>query len=201
MITIDGRKTDMKVGNFANLEEILVEVMQEESLGNRIVTDVLLNEESFTELYPHQAEDIDASDIQSLEVKTVSISDMAADVTTELYKVITLMTSGGKRVAELLRQAEIGAALEVLQDVADVTRHFLGIVALLRSEFSINRDSELEPMATQLNKLLDEIVEVIAQEDWVLMADLAEFEFLPACNAWTSVLGNLAQDIAQHKAA
>lgn len=201
MIIIDGRKTDMKVGSFANLEEILVEVMQEESLENRIVTDVLLNDESFTELYPHQAEDIDASDIQSLEVKTVSVSDMAADVTTELYKVITLMTTGGKRVAELLRQAEIGAALEVLQDVADVTRHFLGIVALLRSEFSIDRDSELEPMAAQLNSLLDEIADVISKEDWVLMADLAEFEFLPACNAWTSVLGNLAQDIAQHKAA
>lgn len=201
MIVIDGRKVNMQVSNFANLEEVLVEVMQAEDMENRIVTDVILNDEAFSELYPHQAEDIDVSEIKSLEVKSVSIAHMAAEVTTELYKVIGLMAAGGKRVAQMLRSAEIASGLEVLQDVTEVTRHFLGMVALLRNEFSINRDSELEPMAEQLSSLIDEMSEVMEQEDWVLMADLAEFEFLPACESWNSVLSNLAEDIAQFKAA
>lgn len=201
MIIIDGRNTGIKVGTFANLEEILVTMMEDETMDNRIVTDVLVNDEAFSELYPHQAEDIDASEIQKVEIRSVSVAEMAADVTGELYKVITLMTIGAKRVAQELRQSEVANGLEVLQDVIDVTRHFLGTVAVLRSEFSINREDELVDMTEKLGDLLSEMSEVLEMEDWMLLADLTEYEFLPACEAWNSVLGNLADDIAHHKAA
>jgi hypothetical protein len=170
-------------------------------MDNRIVTDVLVNDEAFSELYPHQAEDIDASDIQKVELRSVSVAKMAADVTGELYKVITLMTVGAKRVAQEMRQAEISSGLEVLQDVVDVTRNFLVTVSILRDEFSIHREAELMPLTNKLSTLLEEINDVLLQEDWVLLADLAEYEFLPTCEAWTSVLGNLADDIALYKVA
>lgn len=200
MIVIDGRKSDMQVSNFANLEEILVQVMEEE-MENRIVTDVLLNDESFSELYPHQAEDIEASEIQKLEVRSVSIEEMASDVTTELFKVIRIMESGARRASELMRKAEITDALEVTADLIDVTRHFLGTIGILRCEFSIDREAELAPLAEKMSTLLDEMAEMLSEEDWFLLADLAEYEFLPACAAWNSVLENLALDIAKYKAA
>ncbi|MDL2307659.1 hypothetical protein LJC48_06530 [Desulfovibrio sp. OttesenSCG-928-C06] len=201
MIIVDGRNSEMKVGSFANLEEILVQIMEGEAMDNRIVTDVLVNDESFSELYPHQAEDIEAAEIQKLEIRSVSVAEMAADITGELYKVITLMTVGGKRVAQELRQAEVANALEVLQDVLEVTRNFLSTVGLLRSEFSARHDSDIAKLTDKLDALLNEMSEVLEQEDWMLMADLTEYEFLPACEAWNSVLGYLAEDIAQHKAA
>lgn len=201
MIIIDGRSTDLKVGNFANLEEILVNMLEDECMQERIVTDVFVNDESFSELYPHQAEDIDASEIDKVEIRSVTMTQMASDITTELYKVVSLMMVGGKRIAGMMREYEIGSALDVLQDVLDVTRNFLGTLALLRSEFSINREDELAPMTERLGELLDEINDVVEQEDWMLMADLIEYEFLPSCEAWNSVLNNLAADIAQSKAA
>lgn len=200
MIIIDGRASEMRVQNFANLEDLLLGVM-EDKLDNRVVTDVLVNDESFSELYPHQAEDIEISDVRKVEIRTVAVADMASDINTELHKVIKLMTSGASRAAALLRKAEIGASLEVVADIIDVTRHFLGMVALLRKEFSINRDAELGPLADNLSSLLDEMSDMIDQEDWFMLADLAEYEFLPACEEWNSVLGNLAQDIAAYKAA
>jgi hypothetical protein len=201
MIFIDGRNTKMKVGNFANLEEILVKLMEDETMDNRIVTDVLVNDEAFSELYPHQAEDIDASEIRKVEIRSVSVARMAADVTGELYKVITLMTVGAKRVAQEMRQAEISSGMEVLQDVIDVTRNFLVTFDILRREFSIHREQELLPLTTRLSELLEEINQVLSQEDWVLLADLAEYEFLPVCEAWNAVLATLADDISQYKAA
>ncbi|MCL1889130.1 MAG: hypothetical protein FWF99_01325 [Desulfovibrionaceae bacterium] len=201
MIIIDGRTSALQVSNFANLEELLVQTFSENQLENRIVTDVLVNDEAFSELYPHQSEDIENSDIRKVEIRTVSVEEMAADITTELYKVITLMTSGATRAAELLRKAEIGTSLEVMADVIDVTRHFLGVVALLRSEFSINRDNELSPLTEKMSEILDEMAEMTRQEDWFMLADLAEYEFLPICENWNSVLGNLARDIAEYKAA
>lgn len=200
MIVIDDRKSEMQVSNFANLEEILVQVMQND-MDNRIVTDVLVNDEAFSELYPHQAEDIQSSEIQKLEVRTVAVEEMAADVTDELYKVINLMSDGGKRAAVFFRKAEIGNGLEVIADVIDVTRHFLGTIAILRCEFSIGRETELAPVVEGMSQLLDEMSEMITEEDWFLLADLAEYEFLPACDKWNSVLENLAQDIANYKAA
>ena len=200
MIVIDGRTSNMQVSNFSNLEEILIQVMENE-LENRVVTDVLVNEEAFSELYPHQAEDIESSEIRKVEVRTVSVQQMANDVTTELHKVLSLMSSGSTQAASLLRKAEIGSALEVVADVIDVTRHFLGMIALLRNEFSINRDGELEPLAERMIALLDEMSDMIGQEDWFLLADLAEYEFMPVCEQWNSVLVNLAHDIAEHKAA
>lgn len=190
----------MQISNFANLEEILVQVMNSD-MENRIVTDVFINDEAFSELYPHQAEDIDSSEIQKVEVCSVSMEEMAADVTVELHKVISLMESGAQRTASLLRKAEIGSALEVSADVIDVTRHFLGTVGVLRCEFSINRDEELTPLIDNMSSLLDEMSSMISEEDWFLLADLAEYEFLPACAQWDSVLKNLAKDIAKYKAA
>lgn len=200
MIVIDGRTSDMQVSNFANLEEILVQVMQAE-MENRIVTDVFVNDEAFSELYPHQAEDIESSEIQKLEVRSVSVETMAADVTVELHKVINIMESGAKRAATLMRKSDLSEALEVTADLVDVTRHFLGTVSVLRAEFSINRENELAPLADKMSTLLDEMAEMISEEDWFLLADLAEYEFLPACAEWNSVLTNLAQDIAKYKAA
>jgi hypothetical protein len=200
MIVIDGRASNLQASDFANLEELLVRVLEEE-LENRVVTDVLVNGEPFSELYPHQAEDIGIGDVREVEIRTVSVESMAADITTELYKVISLMTSGASRAAALMRRAEIGSSLEVVADLVEVTRHFLGTVALLRQEFSINRDSELAPLVENMSSLLDEMSEMIEQEDWFMLADLAEYEFLSACSEWNAVLANLAQDIAAYKAA
>ncbi len=201
MIIIDGRQSDMHVNNFSNLEEILIKVMEAESMENRIVTDVLVNDEAFSEIYPHQAEDIESADIRRVEVRSVSMREMAADVATELYKVITLMTSGARRVAVLLRQADTLEGLEVLQDVIDVTRNFLGTVGLLRQQFSAAQDREIAPLTSALDANLQEMLDVMDNEDWILLADLVEYEFLPLCRDWNEVIANLETDISSVKAA
>ena len=196
MIVIDGRQSTIEMGNFANLEEILVKVMEEETLTDRIVTDVLVNDQAFSEIYPHQAEDINSQDITRLELRTMSMDEIAGDVTQELYKVIMLMTSGGKRVSGLFRQGDVAEALEVLQDLLEVTRHFLGTVGVLRDHFRQEDESYIKDVSAKLDSLLEEMSDVMSNQDWILLADLMEYEFLPACNEWNAVLNSLGQDIA-----
>ncbi len=196
MIVIDGRQSALEMGSFANLEEILVKVMEEETLADRIVTDVLVNDEAFSELYPHQAEDISTEEIQRVELRTASMDEMAGDITQELYKVIGIMSTGGKRVAGLFRQGDIAEALEVLQDLLEVTRHFLGTVGVLRDHFRQEDESQIKAVSLTLDNLLEEMSDVMANQDWILLADLMEYEFLPACGEWTAVLDSLGQDIA-----
>lgn len=195
MIVIDGQQTEMKLGSFANLEEILVKVLTEDYLENRIVTDVIVNDETFSEIYPHQAEDVQTDEIRTLEIRTVPVGEMAVNISRELYKVVQVMTSGAKQVATLFRQADDTEALELLQDLIDVTRDFMGMISTLRAEFSLRGGIDFQSNVDQISDLLTEMTEVLENEDWILLADLLEYEFLPVCENWKQVIQSLREDI------
>lgn len=193
MISVDGRETGMEIKQFQNLEEILLRIMETNELDGRIVTDVFVNNETFSEIYPHQAEDIEVDEIESVEVKSVPVADMALDMTMELGKVVRLMDHGARRVAELFRQADDAEALEVYQDLMDVTRDFLNMIGVLRSEAVKRTDSAFDAAADEISNLFSEMLEVLENEDWILLADLLEYEFIPAMGRFKVVIGELQQ--------
>lgn len=195
MIVIDGKQYDIGAVNFQNLEQVFTKVVEDGHLEDRIVTDVLLNNEPFTEIYPHQSEDIEMSEVQSLEIVTMSAGEMAVEVTLELYKVVNIMAEGGKRVAQLFRQADDAEALDTYQDLLDVIRNFLRTIGVLRDEYSLKDNTQYTKAAENLNELFTEMSSVLENEDWILLADLLEYEFLPAVEKWKSVIKNLRDDI------
>ena len=195
MITIDGRQSEMEIGNFANLEEILVGVMSNEDMSSRIVTDVLVNEETFSEIYPHQAEDIGSEFIKSVEVRSMPVGEMAINIAREMYKVAQMMSNGARHVARLFRQADDAEALDMLQDLLDVTRDFMTMIGVLRNEFCLaGGNREFSESSEQLSNLLTEMSEVLESSDWILLADLLEYEFLPLSQNWKQVI----QSIREH---
>lgn len=197
MIIIDGRQSELNVGNFANLEEILVNVMCDGIMENRVVTDVLVNNETFSEIYPHQAEDIGSDFIKSVEVRSVPVGEMAVSIAREMYKVAQIMANGSHHVARLFRQAEDAEALELFQDLLDVTRDFMAMLGVLRAEFALSNTKEFMENVDQFSSLLSEMTEVLESEDWILLADLLEYEFLPVCESWKKVIQVLREDIRQ----
>ncbi len=197
MIIIDGSQSDMQVTNFSNLQEILVKVMEDSNMEDRIITDVIVNKEQFSEIYPHQAEDIDSDSIESVEVRSVPVKQMALDITEEMFKVSQLMMAAGKQVANLFRQADDTEGLELLQDLLDVTRDFMGMIEALRNQFSLEKTVEFSTNSEKLSSLLSEMAEVLESEDWVLFADLLEYEYVPTCEKWKEITQTLRQSIEQ----
>lgn len=195
MILIDGNKSDLAIQDFENLEQIITEVVDNGHISERIVTDVLLNSEPFSEIYPHQAEDIDSGEIEKLEIKTVPVQQMASDIVTELYKVIKLMASGGREVAALFRQADDAEALETYQDLLDVTRSFIIMIGVIKEEFSMQEHEAFKAATEELSSLFSEMTDVLSNEDWILLADLLEYEFLPAVSKWEKVIDQLRADV------
>lgn len=193
MISVDGRATGMEIGQFQNLEEILLKIMDGTELEGRVVTDVFVNNESFSEIYPHQAEDIECGEIESVEIRSVPVADMALDISKELRKVVLLLDQGARRVAELFRQAEDAEALEVYQDLLDVTRDFLNMIGVLRGEALSTGDAAFDTAAEEISSLFSEMLEVLENEDWILLADLLEYEFIPAMSRWKTVIDTLQE--------
>ncbi|CCO23891.1 hypothetical protein [Maridesulfovibrio hydrothermalis] len=197
MIVIDGTRTEIDVRSFENLEQVFEKVLESGHLDDRIVTDVLVNKEPFSEIYPNQSEDIETSEIDSLEIVSATAAEMASSITLELYKVVNIMAGGGKQVAELFRQADDAEALELYQDLLDVTRDFLGMVGSLRDHFSLKDDNDFGKVVEEFSALFSEMTEVLENEDWILLADLLEYEFLPSVEKWKSVISAIREDIRE----
>lgn len=197
MIVIDGQKCDLEFAQFANLDEVFSTVAEKGYLNDRVVTDVFVNDEPFSEVYPHQSEDINVDDVRSVEIKTIATAEMAIEITRELYKVVTLMGEGGRSVADLFRQADDAEALETYQDLLDVTRNFLGMIGVLRNEYTLKDHKEYEAIGEAMSSLFSEMTEVLENEDWILLADLLEYEFLPLVDKWKKVIAQLREDIRQ----
>jgi hypothetical protein len=195
MIIIDGQTSDFNITNFTNLDELLIGLMSMKHLDNRIVTDVLVNDEALSEIYPHQAEDVDCRDIQKVEIKTMGVPEMGVNIARELYKVIRLMSEGSKQVADLFRRADDAEALEMYQDLLDVTRDFLGMIGALRDEFALSANPQFEDAVNELSELFTEMLEVQENEDWILLSDLLEYEFHPLVERWKSIVAQLREDV------
>ena len=195
MIIVDGQQDTRSIAHFANLEEILNDLMQDKCMEDRIITDVYVNNEIFSEIYPHQAEDLASDSIECLEIKSVPTSQMAIDIAGEMTKVAKMMGSGGKNVARLFREGQDSEALELFQDVLDVVRDFLAMVGDLRERYLKNADDEFVMKTNELSELLTEMSEILENEDWILLSDLLEYEFAPQCDDWEVLSEQLHQKL------
>lgn len=187
MIKIDGNVSELKISEFANLEELLKTLAEQDSLQGRVITDVLVNGQPFSEIYPHQAEDMGCAEIESVEVRSEDMGKMAVNMAQEMHKVANMMRSGAENVARLLREDKQNEALELLQDLLDVTRDFMGLLNLLKEKYLGGPDDAMALKTEEFSGLISEMSEVLENEDWLLLADLLEFEFVPACDAWKSM--------------
>ncbi|WP_045211725.1 hypothetical protein [Desulfonatronovibrio magnus] len=197
MIVIDGKTTELNVKNYNNLEDLLVNVMGNDMFNQRVVTDVLVDEEAFSEIYPHQAEDIETDEFSKVEIKTMDTTNMAINITRELYKVVTLMSKGGSQVAEYFRQADDAEALDMYQDLLEVTRDFIGMVGALKEGFQLKDSSRMDKAVERLSELFSEMIEVQENEDWVLLSDLLEYEYLPLVESWKKIIADFREELKE----
>lgn len=195
MIIVDGQRTPLEVHNFENLEQIIEKVMADTSMQSRIVTDVLVNNEAFSEIYPHQAEDMEASYIDRVEIISVHTSEMAQNITRELYKVVSLMATAGRQVADLFRQADDAQALELYSDLLEVNRDFMNMVGVLRNEFVADSALDFDVSLGDLSSLFSEMIEIQENEDWILLADLLEYEYLPLVEKTKAIVAQLRESV------
>ena len=48
--------------------------------------------------------------------------------------------------------------------------------------------------------MLSEMGDVLENEDWILLADLLEYEFIPQCNDWRDTSTVLHKQVVEHMA-
>ena len=75
------------------------------------------------------------------------------------------------------------------------------MLALLRTQYLKGaKGDDLSIREEKFTSLLSEMTEVFESEDWILLADLLEYEFAPLCIEWRTTSQNVYKAMQEQKA-
>ena len=173
-ILIDGSET-LFSGSFGNLEEVLQEILKNQIGGERIVWTVRLNGENYNEKAPHDARKIKMDDIHTLEIGTTDKTGICR----------AFLENSGMIFDDLRESVEKISGLFRMSDEKEANRHFIkflesyrDLILMLRQSEGI-LESDFQEKLVPLEKLADEIIAAQEKEDWIMLADLLEYELTP----------------------
>jgi len=195
IIEIDGKRLDLDLSNFSNLEELIYDVMEKHVDGNKLITEVKINDVTFSERWPGEAKVIPLDKIYKIEFITKPLHVIADKFLEDLPNKIDGIIEGLKEAAELYRVADEQEANLNFVKVINALREFINFIAQLKRVDIIEWDKlNLEEDYEKLINLMDEMVDVQEDEDWILLADLIEYELSPLMESWK----NIASEMRKH---
>ncbi len=193
-VYLDNQQIEVDVNKFNNLEDLIYEVMSKFIPGDRLLVEVKVNDVTFSERWPGEAKIVPLDKIVKLDFLTVPIEEAASKMLDDLPAQIDMIHKGLLEAAELYRVAdEQEANLHFVKMLATL-RDFVSFITQLRKANIINWDKlnidgmEIETHYEKLNKLIDEMLDVQEDEDWILLADLIEYELNPIMIKWKEFL-------------
>ena len=196
-VLVDQRKVQLETSTVRNLEEVLFKIMADEIKGENIITAVIVNGQIYSEKVPHDASRVPIKDIQTLEIQTMSTEEVAWHFLIQSAKQIDRLIENARSVAELFRIADEGEANEEYASFLESLRLFLQMVNETQAilHLPLNRipfqGEPVEKKIQGLSALIDRMHQVQKDEDWVMLADLLEYELVPALDEWKLILSVL----------
>jgi hypothetical protein len=198
-LTVDGQSLSASEVQGANLEEILINLMEHPSTIGRVITGVNLNGEPYSEEVPHAALEVSRNTIETLSLKTLTLEDMGFNFlkTSPLY-VVTLLEALPKIVETFRIGDEQEAnehflnfleALHLLMTLLEQTRHVLGLWQGSDNENISSLNQYLDSLVSILNTLIN----LQEQKDWIFLADVLEYELQDSLKRLSDLLPTLCR--------
>ncbi|MDR1870711.1 MAG: hypothetical protein LBS60_02085 [Deltaproteobacteria bacterium] len=198
-LTVDGQEMTAAEISGANLEEILVNLMDHPVINGRVITGVYVNGEPYVEEVPHAALEVERQTIASLSLKTLTMEDLSLNFLETGPSYLNTIIDALPKIVENFRLGDEQEAnehflnflesLHLLMSMLEQTRHILGFWQ------GQNNDS-----ASSLNQYLESMVEILTtlinlqeQKDWIFLADVLEYEMAESLNELKDLLPKLCQ--------
>ena len=192
-ITINGSLVNKSIEHINNLEEILINLSDTSIPPNHLVGSVTVNGNEFSEVFPGQAKEIAAVNINDLDIETVSLEKFAeAAIKDSAFFVKNIITSVNK-TAELFRIYDETEANEKMAQIIDPLRALIAFINSTRIDLKWDFENEQingHPIVEDWEKLhsvIDELKLTQEEGDWILYADLLEYELVPVLNVWVNI--------------
>jgi len=181
-LTIDGNNLPAQDVAGANLEEIIANLMEHPAVGDRIITQVKLNGDDYSEEVPHAALEVMRSQISSLDLVTHSAEEISLHFLEHGHYFVETLREVLPKVVEEFR----------LGDENEANEHFLGFLESLHltlnmveqaklamglsEDIAVSVQGSLNDYLLRLSKILNTLMGLQEQSDWIYLADVLEFE-------------------------
>ncbi|MFH1140049.1 MAG: hypothetical protein V1816_28540 [Pseudomonadota bacterium] len=203
IIVIDGQQLDEATVPGDNLEEVLEQIMKFQVPDSRTIVGVRVNEADYREDVPHAALEVPRADIGHLEITTVTGEDVARHFIQNGSFIINSLTEALPRITEMFR----------LGDEAEANEHYLrflesfhllmamchnaGQVLGARLGVALPGGRSLSQIMTRFAEIMNQLVEIQEQSDWIYLADLLEYELTPELEALSAALPGIRESTIQ----
>ncbi len=191
MISIDGVEQKIDMSAMESLDDLFLHMVSGGSFSERTVTDIYLNKELFSEIYPYHAEDISIEEVETLEIVTEHNSAVLSAMLKETARTTSLMSLGAQGCIDYFRTGEETEGATLYKDLTSVISSFIETVFGFYEQYSLPNEKNFVEVTEQFSEIFTEMIEVLEDEDWVLLSDILEYDFIPNLNKWDEILASL----------
>ena len=137
------------------------------------------------------------SDIDSLEVELANLKDLVATNLANALDYLKKLIPGFEQAADLFRAGSEQEANKYYLQILDGIDWFSQVVSVIMSpdegetELPDTDDESLEVRQKKLTDLMSQMLEANENQDWVLLADILEYEMVPFYKDWEKILSKL----------
>lgn len=192
-IIINEIEKNFNIGSAGNLGDLYKKLLAEFKDQDSIVYKILLNGQVLNEEELHNRGDLPVKDIGSLELVILTLKELALNNINNAMEYINKLIPGINKASELFRtQNAIEANKFYIQCIEGLTwlqEVIENVLPILRKELEqLDFGSQvIKKHQNQLLPLIKKIKDSQSREDWVMLADLLEYELSPYLDEWKSI--------------
>ncbi len=201
-VLVNGQEKKMNLSGAITISEALDRVSKEELQCNNLVTEVMVNGKNLSLADEKEAEAITCDQVESLAVTSCTSGDLLQESLADSLVYVGEMLPLMDKTAEFYRQGKTHEANQAYGQCLEAVQRLLksGVViktamALLREDISLDHFMVLEGKEGVL-ALFQSMLEAQTSHDWVLLADMLEYEITPLLKQWSKELGEFQKTIS-----
>ncbi len=200
IITVNGRSVSNNFEHISNLEGVLVELSEGTLPEDHLVGSVIVNGKEYSELYPGQSQEVFTDTINELEISTVSLDEFSEAALKDCQVFIEKLIQSVCKTAELFRMSDETEANEYFAQVLDTIRALVNFIETLRTTLHWDfktisfKESTVQDEWNRLVEIIDQIHDIQREGDWILMADILEYEVTEILKSWKEIIAEKSVD-------
>ena len=188
-ISINGTETEDPSFKGETLEEVLNAILK--SRQDSYVRRIWLDGQEVSSSTPDTLKTSSAT-VDLLELELVQLKDLLANNLSNAKEYLEKLIPGFQKAADLFRMGNEQEANKFYLQIIDGIDWFSQVVlTIINAQQHVLDGQSLEERQKKLNELMGQMLEANKNQDWVLMADLLEYEMVPFYEEWQKVLLNI----------
>ena len=188
-ISINGAETQDPSFQGETLEEVMNAIVK--SRQNSYIRRIWLDGQEVSSDSQDTLKTLTTS-VELLELELAELQDLLANNLTNAKDYLVKLIPGFQKAADLFRMGNEQEANQYYLQVLDGIEWFSQVVIIIVStQKNKSEEKSLEERQKKLTDLMSQMLEANQNQDWVLMADLMEYEMIPFYKDWEELLSRI----------